>query len=106
MPEPELIISIGDQDTLAGFSPWHIRLSEIMYDFTLTFFHHILILSNLIFLYIQIEKSNRSLLLINIRFMISWKDMERSRRDSESSLLPVLLLIYLLLFFSFTNSLS
>lgn len=33
MSEPELVVSIGEQDTLAGFSPWHIRLSEIMYDF-------------------------------------------------------------------------
>lgn len=28
--EPELIISIGTNDTLVGFSPWHIRLSEII----------------------------------------------------------------------------
>jgi hypothetical protein len=28
--EPELIICIGMSDTLAGFSPWHTRLSEIM----------------------------------------------------------------------------
>lgn len=30
MPEPELVVAIGEQDTLAGLSPWHIRLSEIM----------------------------------------------------------------------------
>lgn len=30
LQEPELIVIIGDQDTLAGFSPWHTRLSEIM----------------------------------------------------------------------------
>ena len=28
--EPELIINIGNHDTIVGFSPWHIRLSEIM----------------------------------------------------------------------------
>ena len=29
LQEPELLISIGESDSLAGFSPWHIRLSEI-----------------------------------------------------------------------------
>jgi hypothetical protein len=31
LSEPEMVISIGANDTLtAGFSPWHLRLSEIM----------------------------------------------------------------------------
>lgn len=28
--EPELIISIGSSDTIAGYSPWHMRLTEII----------------------------------------------------------------------------
>lgn len=27
--EPQLVISIGESDSLAGFSPWHLRLCEI-----------------------------------------------------------------------------
>ncbi len=30
LSEPQLIVCVGMYDTLAGFSPWHIRLSEIM----------------------------------------------------------------------------
>ncbi len=30
MTEPQMILSIGNEDTLACFSPWHVRLSEIM----------------------------------------------------------------------------
>lgn len=30
LSEPQMIINIGRNDTLAGFSPWHSRLSEIM----------------------------------------------------------------------------
>jgi len=30
LPEPQLVINIGANDSLAGFSPWHLRLSEIM----------------------------------------------------------------------------
>jgi dehydrodolichyl diphosphate syntase complex subunit NUS1 len=53
--EPELILNIGTYDTLAGFSPWHCRLSEIIKISSYRLVNQIT-LTNIIIKYNQIEK--------------------------------------------------